>query len=332
MASQDNPEASQTTSVETQEISTKIQVSAPDKPLSNFSGDQSPPISAQSAARLTQEIPLYPLQTPPSRSPDIQIPTPVEARSRPRQDTQFIAYDNRPTILSRPSIQPSTSGYVQFRTREDMELCSSEGAQSQVLSNNRAMLDRPSSSNPGHVIAEELRVPPQARTVAIGSDGPASTPLDWIVPVDDKCHVNRTITVSERLGPTLSKAKTERNIFSAKAKMAGWTLNVAIFLQVLLGSLTTGVAAGNGKEVFFTQAAIGTTILGALSTIVASFLARARGSGEPELSVTRVKDLEQFIREVDSFLLDHGNSTSNDHDEQLHKFRMRFEELLGNMT
>lgn len=89
---------------------------------------------------------------------------------------------------------------------------------------------------------------------------------------------------------------------------------------------------GSREFGIFKQEAIGTTILGALSTIVASFLARARGSGEPELSVTRVKDLEQYIREVDAFLVDHGDATSNDHDDQLHKFRMRFEELLGNMT
>ncbi|KNZ77570.1 hypothetical protein J132_05104 [Termitomyces sp. J132] len=223
-----------------------------------------------------------------------------------------------------------------------------EVSQSLALSNGRAAFDRSLPSNLGYGGPEELRAPPQAKTVAAGSDGPqGSTSLDWIVPLEDgvsvvafyligvylnkheKCQTNRTTTVSERLQPTLSKAHSERNKFAIKAKMTGWTLNVAIFIQVILGSLTTGVSAGAANE---KQAAIGTAILGALSTIVASFLARARGSGEPELSATRVKDLEQYIREVDAFLMDHGNSTSSEHDIQLHKFRMRFEELLGNMT
>ena len=38
--------------------------------------------------------------------------------------------------------------------------------------------------------------------------------------------------------------------------------------------------------------------LGGLATLVASYMARARGSGEPELSITRVKDLEQFCEIV----------------------------------
>jgi len=63
---------------------------------------------------------------------------------------------------------------------------------------------------------------------------------------------------------------------------------------------------------------------------VASYLARARGSNEPELSITRVKDLEQFIRECKAFQMDVGHLTGSDHDAKLHSLRDRFEELLGN--
>jgi hypothetical protein len=73
-----------------------------------------------------------------------------------------------------------------------------------------------------------------------------------------------------------------------------------------------------------------TAVLGGFSTIVASYLARARGSNEPELSITRVKDLEQFIRECEAFKLDHGHATGDKFDKDLEKFRGRFEELLGN--
>ena len=69
---------------------------------------------------------------------------------------------------------------------------------------------------------------------------------------------------------------------------------------------------------------------GAIATLVASYLARARGSNEPELSITRTKDLEQFIRECRSFQLDYGHFPGRELDPELIRLRRRFEELLGN--
>ncbi|KAG6862719.1 hypothetical protein C0991_010545, partial [Blastosporella zonata] len=138
---------------------------------------------------------------------------------------------------------------------------------------------------------------------------------------------SKILTVGERLEPTLSKAKLECAKYSRKAITTGYALNIAIGLQVLLGSLTTGIAAATTTG---RQAAISTTILGALTTIVASYLARSRGSNEPANSIRRVKDLEQFIREIDAFQMDHGGVATNEYDSQLLRFRARFEELLGN--
>jgi hypothetical protein len=73
-------------------------------------------------------------------------------------------------------------------------------------------------------------------------------------------------------------------------------------------------------------------MLGGLNTIVAAYLARSRGSNEPELSITRVKDLEQFIRECQAFQLDFGHVTTGEFDHKLNGFRDRFEELLGNAS
>ena len=67
--------------------------------------------------------------------------------------------------------------------------------------------------------------------------------------------------------------------------------------------------------------------------MVASYMARARGSGEPELSITRVKDLEQFLRESRAFQMDHAHEYStpeNGLGNQLEDLRRKFEELLGN--
>jgi hypothetical protein len=58
-----------------------------------------------------------------------------------------------------------------------------------------------------------------------------------------------------------------------------------------------------------------------------------RGSNEPELSITRVKDLDQFLRDCRAFQLDHGQThgtSENGLDKKVEELRSRFEELLGN--
>lgn len=96
-----------------------------------------------------------------------------------------------------------------------------------------------------------------------------------------------------------------------------------------MGAFTTGLAAGlSGRS-----ASVSTTILGGISTLVASYLARTRGSNEPELSITRKKDLDQFLREARAFQMDHGHeitTVGSTYDEQVKGFRHRYEELLGN--
>jgi hypothetical protein len=90
--------------------------------------------------------------------------------------------------------------------------------------------------------------------------------------------------------------------YQCAAQYTSWAVNVASALQILLGALTTGLAAAvTGREV-----SIITSIMGGLSTLVASFLARARGSNEPEGSRTKARALEHFIREVESVVLDRG--------------------------
>ncbi|KAG2064341.1 hypothetical protein BDR04DRAFT_265996 [Suillus decipiens] len=150
--------------------------------------------------------------------------------------------------------------------------------------------------------------------------------LGWIVPVNEKPHRK---TIRERLEPSIKDARREREQYAQKAKIAGYALNIAIALQVLLGALTTGLAAAlSGKQV-----SIATTILGGMSTLVASYLARMRGSNEPELSITRVKDLDQYLRDCLAFEMDHGHENGSDKNglnDRLEHLRKRFEELLGN--
>jgi len=142
----------------------------------------------------------------------------------------------------------------------------------------------------------------------------------------------RAPSVEVRLADTIAEAEKRQNEYAFRAKWTGYVLNIAIGLQVLLGSLTTGLsaAATSGKS-----AAVQTTILGALATLVASYLARARGSGEPELSNERVKNLDQFIRETKAFVLDHSDGRFDSDpkiDAEVINIRQRLEVLLGNTT
>lgn len=87
-----------------------------------------------------------------------------------------------------------------------------------------------------------------------------------------------------------------------------------------------------------------TSVLGGAGTVVASYLARARGSNEPELSIARTKDLQRFIRQIDAFVQDHGQETgfldeegkvidenhARELDDRIRRFRYDLEHLLGN--
>ncbi|CAL1702777.1 unnamed protein product [Somion occarium] len=133
-------------------------------------------------------------------------------------------------------------------------------------------------------------------------------------------------TVGARLEPTLKHAQEALLEARRTAKATGWGLNVAIGAQVILGALTTGVAAATTGR----QTSIATTILGGLSTLAASYLAKARGSGQPENSITKCNDLEHFVRSCEAFLLDYGDDEGHTQDRHIARYRMRFEELQGN--
>jgi hypothetical protein len=68
-----------------------------------------------------------------------------------------------------------------------------------------------------------------------------------------------------------------------------------------------------------------------MSTLVASYLARARGLNEPESSNIRRKGLDQLIRDCRAFKLDHEDEFGTPRlNHELKVLRRRFEELLKN--
>jgi hypothetical protein len=142
------------------------------------------------------------------------------------------------------------------------------------------------------------------------------------------------------------------------ARIQGFALNGCIGLQVVVGALTTGVASAvSGKQVQIGVSILGEhtfssvseetdSLKGGMSTVLASYLARVRGSGEPESSTLRARELDTFIREVEAWSLDHGrllffyfhitvtnnllsgHLVGSEYDDPINKFRERFENII----
>jgi hypothetical protein len=122
--------------------------------------------------------------------------------------------------------------------------------------------------------------------------------------------------------------------------------NVALSLQVLIGALTTALGAAlSGKNVrgiltccprdplkidSIWQTSVAISILGGASTLIASYLARTKGSNEPQLSRNRSQALKHFLREIKAFKLDHGHEVGDKWDDRIHGFRLGLERILGN--
>lgn len=113
--------------------------------------------------------------------------------------------------------------------------------------------------------------------------------LDYINTYRFQSHYSgQPLSVAERLRPTLETAQQHQKTYSTQATVYAVVLNVCITLQILLGAMITALAAVASKHAGAT-----TAVLGACSTLVATYLAKARSGGEPESSRGRSTDLEK---------------------------------------
>lgn len=60
---------------------------------------------------------------------------------------------------------------------------------------------------------------------------------------------------------------------------------------------------------------------------MSAFLARVRGTREPERSKSHSENLEKYIRDLKAFVEDHGMSTGQEHNERIDRFRDEFSRL-----
>ncbi|TDL16776.1 hypothetical protein BD410DRAFT_730914, partial [Rickenella mellea] len=128
-------------------------------------------------------------------------------------------------------------------------------------------------------------------------------------------------TVKERLRVTIDHAKHEAKKFSLRGSAFCYLRDIALGLQILTSALITALSAvgvsGDRKV----------SGISAVATVVASYLARIRGTGEPYLSYSRSDNLQSFVRQCESFVDDHGDEI--DYSCEIDGFRKRLEELVG---
>jgi SMODS and SLOG-associating 2TM effector domain len=67
-----------------------------------------------------------------------------------------------------------------------------------------------------------------------------------------------------------------------------------------------------------------------LTTLVASYLARMRGSSEPDQSIKRTDRLDHLIRAIYAFKLDYSRKSATEQETKLEEFRYRFEDIMRN--
>ena len=63
---------------------------------------------------------------------------------------------------------------------------------------------------------------------------------------------------------------------------------------------------------------------------MASYLARTKGTNEPQASKFRAQALDHFLREIEAFDLDRGHEIGDKWDEKINGFRFGLERILGN--
>jgi len=141
--------------------------------------------------------------------------------------------------------------------------------------------------------------------------------------MSEKEVVEVSSTVHQRLKATLKAAQDEQKKYAKRAYQAEWLVKIATFAQIGSNAIITGLSASTSNR----HAQIGVSAMGAINTVISSFLVRVRGTREPERSKTHAENLEKFIRELESFMLDEGQSRDRKWDDKVWKFRTEFDRL-----
>ncbi|KEP54698.1 putative DNA damage repair protein DRT111 [Rhizoctonia solani 123E] len=113
-----------------------------------------------------------------------------------------------------------------------------------------------------------------------------------------------TRTAQERLQPYIDKAGKRQRYQFILTKVIKYGINIIIFAQIIVGALVTIISVLSPTE----GTRIATAVLGAVGTLTASVLARAKGTNQPELAESHARELERFVGECQLFAADAGDT------------------------
>ncbi|CAE6496681.1 unnamed protein product [Rhizoctonia solani] len=151
-------------------------------------------------------------------------------------------------------------------------------------------------------------------TPLLAPSGPSQTA--WRVYANNR-------SARERLQPYIDKAISRQKYQYFLSKFIKWGINFILLLQVTVGALVTIITVLEPNE----KTRIATAALGALGTLTASVLARAKGTNQPELAETHARELERFIGQCQLFVGDVGSAVGSDIDVQVMEFVRQFDAI-----
>ncbi|CAE6469333.1 unnamed protein product [Rhizoctonia solani] len=132
-----------------------------------------------------------------------------------------------------------------------------------------------------------------------------------------------TRTAQERLQPYIDKAGKRQRYQFILTKVIKYGINIIIFAQIIVGALVTIISVLSPTE----GTRIATAVLGAVGTLTASVLARAKGTNQPELAESHARELERFVGECQLFAADAGDTLGPEIDTRVLEFVERFDAI-----
>ncbi|CAE6427018.1 unnamed protein product [Rhizoctonia solani] len=132
-----------------------------------------------------------------------------------------------------------------------------------------------------------------------------------------------TRTAQERLQSYIDKAVKRQRYQFILTKVIKYGINIIIFAQIIVGALVTIISVLSPTE----GTRIATAVLGAVGTLTASVLARAKGTNQPELAESHARELERFVGECQLFAADAGNTLGPEIDARVMEFVERFDAI-----
>ncbi|KAH7340531.1 hypothetical protein B0J17DRAFT_651710 [Rhizoctonia solani] len=151
-------------------------------------------------------------------------------------------------------------------------------------------------------------------TPLLAQSGPSQTA--WRVYANDR-------SARERLQPYIDRAIARQKYRYRLSKLIKWGINFILLLQVTVGALVTTLTVLEPNE----KTRIAIAALGALGTLTASILARAKGTNQPELAETHARELEKFIGQCQLFVGDVGSAVGPEIDTQVMEFVHQFDAI-----